>query len=53
MSYCNDCKTNLCKKCESNHNNHSIIYFQDLALNKNHENKIKEKIEDFRKKLML
>ena len=53
MSYCNDCKTNLCKKCESNHNNHSIIYFQDLALNKNNENKIKEKIEDFRKKLML
>ena len=24
-SYCNDCKLNLCSKCEANHKNHKII----------------------------
>jgi len=34
-SYCNDCKKNLCSKCEVNHNkNHKIILFKKIKSNK-------------------
>ena len=33
-SYCNDCKFNLCSKCEVNHKNHKIILFKKIEPNK-------------------
>lgn len=33
-SYCNDCKLNLCSKCEINHKIHNIISFKKIKPNK-------------------
>ena len=35
ISYCNECKTNLCFTCEEKHNGHDIIDFKKLRKNKN------------------
>jgi len=33
ISYCKDCKLNLCEKCEGEHNNHKIIIYK-MIINK-------------------
>ena len=49
VSYCQDCKINLCMKCESKHNNfHRIINFKTIFPD---EEQIKEDIKLFRKKI--
>ena len=34
IEYCNKCKQNICKLCISDHNNHDIIYFEDIIKSK-------------------
>jgi len=40
-SYCNECKINLCKKCEINHKRHKIILFKKIKPNKKRIEEIK------------
>jgi len=40
-SYCNNCKINLCSKCEENHKNHQIILFKKIKPSKNRIEEIK------------
>ena len=47
-SYCNECKISLCLQCEIKHNNHEIINYRDILPD---ENKIKEKIKEFKDKI--
>ena len=35
VSYCNDCKKNLCIKCAKEHKKHKILKFEDLLLDDN------------------
>ena len=49
LSYCNNCKHNLCAKCEFEHKKHKVITFKQILNNKkiieevkNDENKINE-----------
>ena len=49
ISYCQDCKYNLCIKCELRHNeNHKLIAFKDILPNKNFLNKVKSIQNKFR-----
>ena len=49
ISYCQDCKYNLCIKCELRHNeNHKLIAFKDILPNKNFLNKVKSMQNKFR-----
>ena len=49
ISYCQDCKFNLCIKCELRHNeNHKLIAFKDILPNKNFLNKVKSIQNKFR-----
>ena len=49
ISYCQDCKYNLCIKCELRHNeNHKLIAFKDILPNKNLLNKVKSMQNKFR-----
>jgi len=41
-SYCNDCKINLCSKCEVNHKNHEIIIFKKIKPSKIRIREIKD-----------
>ena len=59
-SYCKDCKLNLCIKCDDNHFDHDIIYFNELipknisSLKNNLKNiidKLKNDIADMIKKM--
>ena len=51
ISYCTECKINICNQCETNHGNHKMIKFQDITPNKNSADKLKLKIEQFKKKI--
>ena len=49
ISYCLDCKCNLCLKCELRHNEkHKLIAFKDILPNKNFLNKVKSMQNKFR-----
>ena len=49
ISYCLDCKCNLCLKCELRHNEkHKLIAFKDILPNKNFLNKVKPMQNKFR-----
>ena len=41
ISYCNDCKINLCSKCEEEHKNHKIVIFKKIKPNKKRIEEIK------------
>ena len=48
-TYCKDCKKNLCIKCKSKHNDkHTVINYENILPD---DDEIKEKMEDFRKKI--
>ena len=62
ISFCKNCKKNICVECELMHNNHKLIYFGKIIANKDEIekrkselrgiiNKIKEDVEDIIKKL--
>ena len=52
ISYCADCKYNLCLKCELRHNNkHKLIEFKEILPNKHFVNKIKEMQNEFRESI--
>ena len=34
--YCEECKINICMKCEKEHKEHNNIYFGDLLINDNY-----------------
>ena len=57
ISYCKDCKINLCEKCEKDHYKHKIIMYKmevnKIKINemKNKLNDTKEKINDFKKQI--
>ena len=43
IQYCKECKINLCLLCESNHENHNIIKYNDIQINTfTYLNKMKE-----------
>ena len=44
ISYCEQCKTNLCFQCEEQHNNHNIISYRKIFPN---INETKEEMEKF------
>ena len=49
--FCEICKINLCDKCNKTHKNHSTKPILDLIPNKEKENSVKNKIEEFNKKI--
>ena len=52
-SYCFDCNKNLCEKCEMEHNEkHKIMIYKSIFPNINKLNKIKEEINDNKKKIL-
>ena len=48
-SYCEKCKTNLCKACESEHSTHKIIKFKDM--NNQIDLGIQNKINEFKNEI--
>jgi len=49
MSYCKDCKTNICEQCENNHNNHQIVRFDPMIKNINVKS-LESKLETIKEK---
>ena len=50
ISYCKDCKTNLCEKCEKKHYKHKIIIYK-MIINKIKIKEMKNKLNDNNEKI--
>ena len=48
ISYCNKCNINLCMHCEKNHQDHKIINYKNIKINKE---EIKQNLSQFRTKI--
>ena len=49
--YCNECKLNICMKCEKDHKNHKSIYYGEIFLdNDNNNNELREYIDKLKYK---
>ena len=46
ISYCKDCKINLCEKCEGGHNKHKIIIYKMIIPNKTRINELKNNLKE-------